>query len=474
MVTRSLCLCDGKLIGIEYIYTIINGMQINDKERLEWMREKARSRQLFCPCGCGANLTVVAGDRNLREQHFRILEGNGSDECRYVEEGETSVNSKVILKCWLDEKLQDEDLEARVPISDISDSNRKFEFTFLSRKHGIAVNYCRHRADLSREKLGILEQNADGISIIHIVDEENEATNLQLPEGMMKIQEWQGYCLALHIDGREYEKAELKVLTYERDLDGFWMTVMAAKGKLSEFGFGVEGKLTINGVDVSEKVVAAREQFQRKQDFRREEREAYRRSIEEQRERERKEAIRRENERRIEAEKRRAEEERRRAEEQKRWDEIRRQAEQRKKEQAEEEERKRLDEEERLASKNRRMAEFWENINAEIDRNDKQSRDPDGKRWIKCKRCGFIGGESEFYTYGGPKSMNYGVCYKCSKEQKDKDKIIPVQKYNDPVAKDDNTCPRCGGKLKVRYGSNGGFIGCSNFPNCHFTKQIRN
>jgi len=442
-------------------------MQINDKERLEWMREKAHSRQLFCPCGCGANLTVVAGDRNLREQHFRILDGNGSDECRYVEEGETSVNSKVILKCWLDEKLQDEDLEARVPVSDVSDSDRKFEFTFLSRKQGIAVNYCRHRANLSREKLGILEQNANGINIIHIVDEENEKTNLQLPEGMMKIQEWQGYCLALHIEGREYEKAELKVLTYERDLDGFWTTVMAAKGKLSEFGFEPEGKLTINGVDVTVKVAAAREQFQKEQDFYCEQREAYRRGIEEQRERERQEAIRRENERRLEAEKRRAEEEKLR-------EQVRKQLEQKKREKEAEEARRKAEEEERLAQNERLMSEFWENINAEIDRNDKQARDPDGKRWIKCKRCGFIGGESEFYTYGGPNSVNYGTCYKCSKEQKDEDRIIPVQKKIVPATKDENTCPRCGGKLKVRYGAHGGFMGCSNFPNCRFTKPLRN
>lgn len=33
-------------------------------------------------------------------------------------------------------------------------------------------------------------------------------------------------------------------------------------------------------------------------------------------------------------------------------------------------------------------------------------------------------------------------------------------------------CPRCGGELKKRNGRFGEFYGCSNFPNCRFTKNI--
>lgn len=36
----------------------------------------------------------------------------------------------------------------------------------------------------------------------------------------------------------------------------------------------------------------------------------------------------------------------------------------------------------------------------------------------------------------------------------------------------DNICPRCGGRLVVRNGMNGEFYGCSNYPNCKFTKNI--
>ena len=33
-------------------------------------------------------------------------------------------------------------------------------------------------------------------------------------------------------------------------------------------------------------------------------------------------------------------------------------------------------------------------------------------------------------------------------------------------------CPRCRGKLVERNGKYGSFIGCSNYPNCKFTKDI--
>ena len=105
MIARPTCLYNGEIIGIESIYTVINGKQINIPEKLESLREKGRKRLLFCPCGCGANLTVVAGDRNLRDQHFRILNGTDSDRCTYVAEGQNSINSKVVIKCWLDDKF---------------------------------------------------------------------------------------------------------------------------------------------------------------------------------------------------------------------------------------------------------------------------------------------------------------------------------------------------------------------------------
>ena len=101
MAQRTVCLCDGKYIGIETIYTVVDGRQVNIPERLKELRAKSRSNQLFCPCGCGSNLILVAGDRNLREQHFRLKDGEFNQNCHAVTEGSCSIDSKIVLKCWL-------------------------------------------------------------------------------------------------------------------------------------------------------------------------------------------------------------------------------------------------------------------------------------------------------------------------------------------------------------------------------------
>ena len=81
MAQRTVALCDGKYIGIESIYTVIDGMQINIPDKLAALRKRSRRNELFCPCGCGRNLILVAGDKKLREQHFRVKAGTGEYEC---------------------------------------------------------------------------------------------------------------------------------------------------------------------------------------------------------------------------------------------------------------------------------------------------------------------------------------------------------------------------------------------------------
>jgi len=147
MAQRTVCLCKGKYIGIESIYTVIKGKQINIPEKLKELRAASRKNELYCTCGCGANLILVAGDKNLREQHFRLKDGTYESECHLVTEGKTSVDSKIVLKCWLDDKLQTDDLETRVPINLIGDTARKYEFSFLSRTKKIAVSYNFERVN---------------------------------------------------------------------------------------------------------------------------------------------------------------------------------------------------------------------------------------------------------------------------------------------------------------------------------------
>ena len=82
MAQRTVALYNGKYIGIESIFTVIDGKQINIPDKLKELRKKSQSNELFCPCGCGSNLILVAGDKNLREQHFRIKEGQCFDNCK--------------------------------------------------------------------------------------------------------------------------------------------------------------------------------------------------------------------------------------------------------------------------------------------------------------------------------------------------------------------------------------------------------
>ena len=247
MAQRTVALCDGKYIGIETIFTVIDGKQINIPDRLKELRMKSQNNELFCPCGCGANLILVAGDKNLREQHFRIKDGQHFEDCTVVTEGKTSVESKIVLKCWLDDNLHTEDLESRVPICDVADSKRRYEFTFISRGCGIAVDYCHNRANLSDEKQSVLEENSYGIKIIHIVDYMNGGADGQYPEGLMKIQAKQKYCLLLSVADANYNTAEMRAVFYDQDIDGLWKEIVFAEGLLKEYRIDSQGNILFNG-----------------------------------------------------------------------------------------------------------------------------------------------------------------------------------------------------------------------------------
>lgn len=48
------------------------------------------------------------------------------------------------------------------------------------------------------------------------------------------------------------------------------------------------------------------------------------------------------------------------------------------------------------------------------------------------------------------------------------------KKHNQNNSGENNSvdvCPKCGGRLVERSGQFGKFIGCSNYPKCHFTKK---
>ncbi len=449
MAQRTTALCDGKVIGIESIFTVINGKQINIKDKVETLREKSRRNELFCPCGCGANLILVAGDKQLREQHFRIKDTELEKNCHMITEGAVSVDSKIVLKCWLDDKLKADDIESRVPIHAVDDINRKYEFSFISMSRKLAVNYCHLRANLSDEKLTILDENSIGIKIIHIVDKINGGTDGQYPERLMKIQDRQGYCLLLSIENYEYEKAFLSAVFYVQDADGLWYERQLTNGPLSEFSITDNGDVLYRYeklgsiCDREKKVYFAHIENEKK--------------IRAEKERIRKKA--REQEL-LEYEKRKVEEQQKREEEAKRQLELR--------------EQQRIENERKEQERQKQKEEFYKKIESIINQQEHAVKDPDGNRLIKCEYCGKISTEGDFIYYGGPGRINIGTCRECNRNSKEleKERSEMLATLN---SKKDRTihCPDCGGELRIKPGRYGDFYGCSNFPNCRFTSQVR-
>ena len=446
MAQRTVCLCEGKYIGIETIFTIVEGKQINIPDKLEALREKSRKNLLFCPCGCGANLILVASDRNLREQHFRIKDASMEEKCQASIEGKTSIDSKIVLKYWMVDALGIPDVDSRVPICDISDSDRKYELTHLSKDKKVAINYCRDRGNLEDEKFDVIEANKGEYSVIHILDISNEEVVGQYPEGVMKVQNRQGYCLFLKIEEREYQKAVMKAMYFYKDYNGLWNSKLLVQAMLFDYRIGDDGELYLHGIKLSERAVEVAQRC-------REQVEADRKRMEEER-------LRREEEHRLFL----AEQERMCEEQRKREAEAERQRVAR-------EEARRKEEEKKRAEKERADKEFQERLPQLVSQQEEPAVEPDGHRWYCCKVCGVIGQEKEFLSYGGgPGQMNLGLCKECGRGNK---QLVAMPEKERMPERDRTKCPVCGMKLVERRRRDGGkFIGCTGYPLCNYTHSI--
>lgn len=468
LAQKTVCLCDGKYIGIETIYTVVNGKQINIPKKLKDLREKGRSNQLFCPCGCGSNLILVAGDRKLREQHFRLKNKEIYSSCKAVIEGRNSLDSKIVLKCWLDEKLQDPDIESRVPVRDVSDTAREYEFTFLSRSRRVGLSYCNERVNLSEEKIDLLKKNSEGIRVIYVVDMRNFGSDGQYPEGVMKVQNEQGYCLFLSVTDRDYSTARLRAAFSIQDIDGLWQEIILAEDNLDEFTID-DGKVFYQSVALNYLLDRSKAEWKAGIEQERVEREARHKRQEEERrlELEQETKIREEKERQARAE---AEERRRH------WEEEQKLATEREAKQREEAEKARAEAEERKLIEEQKRIEverqFADSLLELMDQQEEQARDSQGRRWVKCEFCGKIALDSEFSSYGGPNHINLGICRECQRNNSE----VRIVKMPEPVKKakiEVNKCPNCGGDLKEKFGKFGWYFRCSNYSNCRYTRSIK-
>ncbi len=437
MAERTECLCDDKLIGIETIYTVIDGMQINIEGKVESLRKRSRNKELFCPCGCGTNLILVAGEKQLREQHFRIDDENYNSRCEYVAEGKVSVQSKIVLKCWLDDKLVAPEIETRVPIYAVDDTSRKFEFSLLVRSKGLAISYHYNRASLSDEKLEILDNNSKDIRVIYVVDNKNSFDNGQYPERLMKVQKKQGYCLLLEVENRNYHLAKMKAVYYAKNAYEVWKEIKIAEGFLKDFYVNEKGDIIFEDIRLQEKLEQAKSNFA----------DEYAKEL-------------------IDVERKKEE----LAQQHKKIEAAQNVIEKEtivKKKQLENDTKEKF----RFENASNRFKEriiCFERIN-DVDYSvlDTIILSENGARLFQCKYCGRVGTREFFDSTGGPGELNKGVCKECFK----KPEVIEI--INKGLTKrKDNVCPRCGGKLVPKTGRFGKFIGCSNYPNCKFTKNI--
>lgn len=394
MVQRSVCLCDGKYIGIESIFTVIDGKQINIPDKLSALRTRSRKGELFCPCGCGANLILVAGDRNLRVQHFRLKDSARQHECTAETERSHSIYSKIVLKCWLDEKLNVSDVETRVPICLVGDTARKYEFSFVSRTSKLAVSYSCNRANLSDEKMEILRANSSGIRLIYIVDALNSCGNGQYPEALMKVQERQGYCLLLDVEEMEYSTAKLSAVFYAQDCTGLWREIEFAAGALREFSISEYGRLLYQNAPLAALCEWKKSEFEREVQQEKIRREQQMKELLERPEREQKQRPKRTQTLPVRRPQN-TKSERQRAME------------------------KLVHEKEeagRRAQKKQREEAFRQTLAEQLNQQETQVIDPDGNRWVKCRYCGRVDKTTAFSSYGGRGSVNLGTCKICDRK----------------------------------------------------------
>lgn len=343
------------------------------------------------------------------------------------------------MKCWLDDKLESDKIETRVPIYAVDDINRKFEFSLLERSNGIAISYHYERASLSDEKLEILDSNSKGIKTLYFIDKKNAINNVQYPERLMKVQKRQGYCILLEVGSTNYYDAKVKVVFYTQDARALWREVKFIEGFLKDFSFGDNNELLFENKRIETLLYEAKEKFLKEVEEERFKIKEEEKLLAEKLERERL----REKAKRIE----------------------------------EENYKKQLKSVSEKLPKNSESTDIFPQVvvcskdveSFDFSMQDKKIKNEFGDRLYKCRFCGKVSTSNQFDEFGGRGEINNGICKECFTKS-DVQEII----YNGLEKKDNSdVCPKCGGKLVKRSGRFGVFKGCSNFPKCKYTKSIR-
>lgn len=262
MSVRSICICNDNYMGVEEIYTLCEGMPIYIEGEVERVRELGRQRKLFCHCGCGANVTLVAGKEMKRAPHFRLWRGSNVEGCTALDESDNSIWSKLMLKLWIEEKLNAKNIGRKVALNKVTSSDRKFEFTFYDYDNRVGLCYWNKSDNITSDKVSAVESCEDIRNIVYITDISNAGTDGQYQEFMNKIQNVQGYNLFLNLNTKDmqkvlYEKIVLDVRVFVKTYIGFWKEVCVLSDTLSNYSFSPDMEFLHNGESV--RGVVARE-----------------------------------------------------------------------------------------------------------------------------------------------------------------------------------------------------------------------
>lgn len=435
MSRKSICIYDDNYIGVEKIYTLCEGRPIYIEGEVERVRELGRQKKLFCHCGCGANVMLVAGKAMKRAPHFRVWCGTNVEGCSAIDESDNSIWSKVILKLWMEEKLNTKNIDRKVALNRIASFDRKFEFTFYDFDNQVGLCYWNKSNNITSDKVCAVE-NCEAIrKVVYITDISNAGTDGQYQEFINKIQSVQGYNLFLNLDTCDmqnvlYEKATLDVRVFVKTYIGFWKELRVLSDSLSTYSFSPEMELLHNGKSIRDMVAQEIEMFKKKN------------------------AEQEENER-IRQEELKSESERLAREKAEKICLTREQGDAR-------ESKLRKIEMDYVYKKD--FTKDGEKI-ADIDfaTYGKPVINQLGHRFKKCKICRRHSIESYFVDVDEKSDSNFGICKDC---QKGSNSVI--------MGKSEKSmkCPRCGGELKIVLTGLGERLRCENYPICKYMETV--
>ena len=364
-------------------------------------------------------------------------------------EGKESVDSRIVLKCWIDENLS-EDVVPRVSLNKAGLSESKIEFSLYAPNNKQAIVFFPDKYAIGQEKVNEINNLvvAEKIHALYVTQILDANTNGQYPESFMRIQDVQGYVVMIDSADGDYSRARIKVVTFYKNIDGFYQAFAVSEDNISKYSL-INNELKHGNKKVTDEKTALMAILRKNDEDYHE-----RRAKEEKERAERIEAQRKQNQidhQQFLAEQKRIQEEKKLAYEAK--------------------------EAAKKAEAERIEAQFLKDFENDFDVNDHIIRDAKGNRWLKCVYCGKKGKDGEFVSYGGSYyGMAGGRCKECDKKPEIQaiERGASASKSSSQytvhqIPKD--ICPECGGRLTERKGPYGTFIGCKNYPDCRYNRK---